>query len=204
MSATGNFISDEELFRKYGKFCGYMAWQFVKKSGSYSDGVKKFRLDTEDAEDLASVARYYLLKLPQCYRDQPPYVKRVIVSKIITAWNKLVKSEQREFQPEHKPTRRNQAVTVLDYDEGDYFDRQPAPGDLSESTQVALDATRILALLPRLTPPERTVIELHFGLNGAKPCGSQRIATKLARSRYWVDIRIQSGLQELRRLISAA
>lgn len=186
-----------------------MAWQFVKRSGSFDDGERGIRLDTEDAEDLASVAMYHLLRLPQRYRDQPPYVKRVIVSKIITAWRKRLKYAEREghmpktFPPDYfsSPIR---ALEVDDNDKTDSLDRLPGRGgQLAEQTQQAFDSATVIALLPELPDSQRTVIELHFGLNGAKPCGAQRIATKLARSRYWVEARLQAGIEELRRLVSA-
>lgn len=177
-----------------------MAWRFVKRSGSYDGGERGVRLDTEDAEDLASVAIYYLLRIPQHFRDQPPYVKRVIISKIITAWHKRLKYGQREYQPPHTP---NNGGTSRGYHSDDFFDTLPGRDGLAEQTQVHFDSATILALLPKLPQSQRVVIELHFGLNGAKPCGSQRIATKLARSRYWVDARLRAGLAELRILISA-
>ena len=175
-----------------------MAWKFVRKSGSYDSGEQGVRLDTEDAEELASFATYHLIRLPQKYRDQPYYVRQVIISKIITAWNKRLKTGRREWQPPH-----HIMPNHGDF-QPDWFDSLPGPDGLADRTQQAMDATAVLALLPRLTLSERTVLELHFGLNGAKPYGAQRIATKLARSRYWVELRLQSGLQELRRLISAA
>ena len=202
--AAAPFISDEQLFAKYGKFCGYMAWQFVKRSGSYEDGFEngarsqsdtRVRLDTEDAEDLASIATYYLLRIPQQFRDQPPYIKRVIVSKIITAWHKRQKYGRREWQPPHHVIGRP--------DETDYFDTLPGRDGLAEHTQTSLDSAKIVALIPRLPEAQRVVLELYFGLNGAKPCGSTRIATKLARTRYWVDARLNAGLQEIRTMISA-
>jgi hypothetical protein len=203
-------ISDEELFQKYGKFCGYMAWQFVKRSGSYDDGERNVRLDTEDAEDLASVATYHLLRIPQRYRDQPPYIKRVIISKIITAWHKRIKWSK-ECQPprfvkqfsQDKGMGRKGDVLDLQTAYVDYFDQLPGRDGLAEHTQVSFDSAAIIALLPKLPQVQRIVLELHFGLNGAKPCGSARIATKLARTRYWVDARLNAGLQELRSMISA-
>ena len=206
------FISNEELFKKYGKFCGYMAWQFVKRSGSFDDtrgfdnGARansdtRVKLDTEDAEDLASIATYHLLRIPQQFRDQPPYIKRVIVSKIITAWHKRLKYGRSEWQPphhvgEHQGGNDNCNAT-------DYFDTLAGHDALAEQTQVSLDSAAVLELLPKLPAVQRIVLELHFGLNGAKPCGSARIATKLARTRYWVDARLQAGLQELRSMLSA-
>ena len=185
------FVSDEQLFSKYGKFCGYMAWQFVKRSGSYDAGERNVRLDTEDAEDLASIAIYHMLRIPQQFRDQPPYIKRVIVSKIITAWHKRLKHGRNESQAPHIPN------------ETDYFDTLVGRDGLADDTQVAFDSARILAILPQLPEPQRIVLELYFGLNGAKSCGSARIATKLARTRYWVDARLNAGLQEIRTRISA-
>lgn len=205
-TASDSFISDEELFAKYGKFCGYMAWVFVKRSGSFEDGERNVRLDTEDAEDLASVAVYYLLKIPQRFRDQPPYIKRVVISKIITAWNKRLKYGQKEYQPPHTPGSKGTAEgSTLHATSAnvDYFDTLPGRDGLAEHTQTAFDSATILALLPKLSDAQRIVLELYFGLNGAKACGSARIAVKLARTRYWVDVRLQAGLQELRTMISA-
>lgn len=201
--ASETSISDEQLFAKYGKFCGYMAWQFVKRSGSFDEGERSVRLDTEDAEDLASVATYYLLRIPQRFRDQPPYVKRVIVSKIITAWHKRLKCSREVQAPSHASLAGDaygHGYAALSTSESvDYFDNLPGRDGLAEATQVAFDTTKVLALLPKLTDAERIVLELHFGLNGAKSCGAQRIATKLGRTRWWVDARLHIALAELRR-----
>jgi hypothetical protein len=200
---TPPHISDEQLFAKYGKFCGYMAWQFVKRSGSYDAGERNVRLDTEDAEDLASIATYYLLRIPQQFRDQPPYIKRVIVSKIITAWHKRLKHGRNEWQPPGQTGDGHRSWGDPGDNSPDYFDTLPGRDGLAEHTQTSFDSAKVLALLPKLPEAQRIVLELYFGLNGAKPCGSARIATKLARTRYWVDARLHAGLQEIRTMISA-
>jgi hypothetical protein len=88
-------------------------------------------------------------------------------------------------------------------DTTDYFDSLPGRDRLAEHTQTSFDSAKIVALIPKLPEAQRVVLELYFGLNGAKPCGSTRIATKLARTRYWVDARLNAGLQEIRLMISA-
>lgn len=66
----------------------------------------------------------------------------------------------------------------------------------NQGCKAVLNLRKIVALVPKLPEAQRVVLELYFGLNGAKPCGSTRIATKLARTRYWVDARLNAGLQE--------
>lgn len=94
------YITDEQLIDKYGKFCGYMAWTFVKRnrakgSEPFAEQVDPL-LGTEDAEDFAATAMMYLIRIRPEKRDQPPYIKRVIISKIINAWRKRIKELKSE------------------------------------------------------------------------------------------------------------
>jgi hypothetical protein len=56
-----------------------------------------------------------------------------------------------------------------------------------------VDFAKIVSILPLLPDPERIVVELNFRLNGRHPCGLDRIAKKLGRSKYWASVRLDKG-----------
>jgi RNA polymerase sigma factor (sigma-70 family) len=184
-------ISDQELFDKYGRLCGYIAQRFIHRIDS--NGERHNDLQGQDAEEFASAARISLLKMPQKYRTNPYVIQRSITNAIIDAWRKRIKQTRNEWQPP-QIARENSGPE-------DYFDSLPGRDGLAEHTQVALDIGKALAILPLLSCSERTVIELHFGLNDCQPCTSDRIAKKLGRSERWVSMRLEVGLKHLRERI---
>jgi DNA-directed RNA polymerase specialized sigma24 family protein len=174
-------ISDEQLIAKYGRFCDYMGWQFIKRASMQEDSSY---LQHADKEDFASAARYYLIRIPQKYRDQPFYIKRTIVNAIISARDK----RRREFGRE------------TSHDET-YFDTLPGRDGLADYVQVNSDCTKLVALIPNLHISERLVVELHYGINGCSPCSPEQVARKLGRTRTWVVKRLESAHTNLRALI---
>lgn len=80
-------VSNAELVKDYSKLAGYLSWQFVRRSAT---------LGSEDAEDFASSAIVRLIQCPFQYRDQPAYIKRLILNSIIKDCNKALKMAERE------------------------------------------------------------------------------------------------------------
>jgi RNA polymerase sigma factor (sigma-70 family) len=168
-------ITDEQLVEQYYKLCGHISWSFVRKNDT---------LGTEDAEDFASAALVGLLKCPQKHRGNKFYIQVLIQNRIITAWRKRLKQLGAE---QHT---------------GDGFDELPSPREPHIDTHTAFDTAVILKLLPQLPVSERIVIELNFGLNGCPPCGEERIARKLGRTRHWAQTHLQKGLERMREQIT--
>ena len=50
-----------------------------------------------------------------------------------------------------------------------------------------------------LSQAERLVIELYFGLHTENPIREYKIAAKLGRDQGWVERRLKSGLNNIRR-----
>lgn len=188
-------LSDTELVKKYGQFCGYMAWVFVRKS--YLQGTS---LTKEDAEDIAGDVLVSLLKCPVAHRHEPPYVKRLIINKTITAWRKRLKSADMELHPvamlDGYPLRFDEDVQISV--ERTFFKSLQDPHNEALIIEAQIDIAKLLTVLPLLPIVERIVLELHFGLDNRQPLGLDRIARKLGRTKYWADARLRRGLDRVR------
>lgn len=201
-------MTDIDLVEKYGKFCGFMAWQFVSRGQTAAKRENQLTsLHTEDAEDLASIAMIGLLKCPAAHRHEPPYVKRLIINHIIKGWHKMNRWKGAEQQAptggdEGSIERTAAPSRSFDYTWGsgrDFFDNLPGRDGLAGYTALKYDSAAVLAILPLLPESERLVIELSFGLlPGTEAIGLDRIARKLGRTKYWADIRLQKGLVRVR------
>jgi DNA-directed RNA polymerase specialized sigma24 family protein len=139
------------------------------------------------AEDLASAALISLVKCQQQYWNQPYYVKRLIVNAIINEQKRQQKIFEREL------------CAFAMEDGSDWFDTLPGRDGLAQSTQVKYDTQKMLDALHVLTEGERLVIQFYFGFNGIQPIKPRGIAIKLARTEFWVERRLASGLNRLRR-----
>lgn len=84
-------MTNDQLVTQYSNLAGFLAWDFVKRSGT---------LGSEDAEDFASSAIVRLLQCPQQYRSEPAYVKRLILNSVIKDWRKTLKMSEREISLE--------------------------------------------------------------------------------------------------------
>lgn len=182
-------LTDQELVEKYGQLCGHIAWDFVRKN---PDQLKR-----EDAEEFASAALLRLIKCPAPKRRSKPYINVLIKNEIIRHWHRRLRQLKREADDKIVlPAHANN-----DHDSGNerLMDRFPDPRPLhAELMHSAFDQAKVLQLLPELCESERVVIELSFGLNGAKSFSQERIAKKLGRTRYWVESRLQVGIKNLR------
>lgn len=204
-------LSNQELVDKYGRLCGYVAWRFVRqnhKAQPFKDQAEPL-LGTADAEDLASAALVKLLKCPMEHRHEPPYIRALISNAIINAWHKRLKTLRAEVPPQEN-TRllkrwaeggnavRGTNNSQVDMHHEEILDRVPDDGDIEEEIQSSMDSALAAERVNQLPIPERVVIELSFGLNGCKPCGIERIAKKLSRTKWWVQTRHDAGIKRLR------
>lgn len=192
-------ISDQELVDQYGKFCTYMAWQVVGKRSEL--GEDKSGLRPQDAEDFSQLALIKLISLPQTYRDQPYYVRQVIILAVCNAKrDRLRWKRTRDWQPPHVRGERWHGNGIAEHGE-DYFDTLPGRDGLAEYTQVNHDCARMLEILPKLHAAERLVLELHFGVNGCQASTIRTIAKKLGHRDSWVEVRLKRGLAQLKSLL---
>jgi RNA polymerase sigma factor (sigma-70 family) len=177
-------VTNEELLQKYSKFCGYMAWQLVRKSDT---------LGTEDAEDIASYAVIRLIQCPEEHRHEPAYVKRLIINRVITHWQKMCKQRGIEIDAG--------SITISDNEEIPAIEQVPDPTNIEHLTIRRADQNKMLLLLGKLPDTERIVIELNFGLNGSSACGVDRIARRVGRTPYWVQARLNRGIRRMREMV---
>lgn len=84
-------MTNEQLVEEYGRLAGHLAWDMVRRSAT---------LGSEDAEDFASSAICRLIQCPPQYRDQPAYVKRILLNSVIKDWRKTLKMSEREISLE--------------------------------------------------------------------------------------------------------
>jgi RNA polymerase sigma factor (sigma-70 family) len=216
----------EDFVEKYRRLCGHIARSFIaKRKRQLEDGGNSLQpwgsLPTSqaknshavyassqvraamatrtlqfNAEDLASAALVKLTQCPQVYWNQTGrngrnnYVERVIMNAIIDEFAKQKKVESHELCA---------SEPYGDPDYHDFFDTLPGRDGLAEATQIKFDAERVKSCLGSLTEGERLVIQFYFGLNGLKPLGQRAIADKLARTPFWVEHRMTSGLMKLRK-----
>jgi RNA polymerase sigma factor (sigma-70 family) len=201
IEASGQ-ISQEAFIEQYRRLCGYIARRFIyRQSRQFEENTGKSdaggntaipKCDDLAAQDLASAALLRLVRCPARYRDQPRYVRRIIVNAIIDEFKRQQKIFHYEFA----------APATIDGE--DWFDTQVGPDGLARATQQKLDAGRAITALSSLTEGERLVVEFYFGLNGARPLKEHAIASKLARTRWWVERRLTSGLIKLRTQLGAS
>ena len=208
--------SQDAFIEQYRRLCGHIARRFVFRhrrqfedsTGHVSEepfspspnvqhsrrardytmirGGALAKRDDLAAQDLASAALLRLVKCPLRYRDQPAYVRRLIVNAIIDEQ----KRQQKTFHYEY-------AAPALP-NGGDWFDTQPGRDGLAQATEIKFDAIRAIQAMDCLTQGERLVVEFYFGLNGVQALKEHAIACKLARTRWWVERRLTSALIKLR------
>jgi RNA polymerase sigma factor (sigma-70 family) len=201
--------SQDAFVEQYRRLCAHIAWRFVFRQkrqheadagapdpirpsrssrGPYAtvSGPLLPKTDHLAAQDLTSAALLRLVKCPARYRDQPAYVRRLIVNAIIDEQ----KRQQKIFHSEY-------AAPALP-DGEDWFDTQPGRDGLAQATQIKFDALRAIQAMDCLTQGERLVVEFYFGLNGVQPLKEHAIACKLARTRFWVERRLTAALIKLR------
>ena len=207
--------SQDAFVEQYRRLCAHIAWRFVFRqkrqfetnAGHYDESGPKLtrfghrrgadgkltdaapllpKRETLSAQDLTSAALLRLVKCPARYRDQPAYVRRLIVNAIIDEQ----KRQQKIFHSEY-------AAPALP-DGEDWFDTQPGRDGLAQATQIKFDALRAIQAMDCLTQGERLVVEFYFGLNGVQPLKEHAIACKLARTRFWVERRLTAALIKLR------
>jgi RNA polymerase sigma factor (sigma-70 family) len=179
-----------------------------KKVGAarlYEGGQEAVYLGTEDAEDLTAVALIKLIKCPQAHRHEKPYVTRLIVNAIITEWRKKLLRygiEQTLGLPctvnlmsEHQGGRGQHGGM---HGSVDLWDRLESSEDLERDSMRKFDAAKMVDFVSLLPESERIVLELNFGLNGCQPCGEDRIAKKLGRTKWWVTVRLKAGIERIR------
>lgn len=184
-------ISDQDLIEKYGRLCGFVAQTLVRKSS---------HLTQEDAEDFAASAHLKLIKCPPNHRHEDPYIRTIINNAIRTAWGRRIKQLNAECfsielpKDEHiaPSTRINKLI----------MERTSGDG-LPDRTQRKYDAGKMAVKVQELASVERTVMELHYGLNGCKPISLAQIARKLGRSKSWAFLRVRAGADEVRQSIRA-
>ena len=214
----------EQLVEQYRRLCGYIARSFVTKwrrrlinSGGGSSeetfilrsGFPATRTLQCKAEDLAGAALIKLMKCPERYWNQPYYVKRLIVNAIIDEQKVQQKIFENEWQsPEFKfgPLESGRSGSSGKYannhstaDYVDWFDTQPGRDGLAEATRVKFDSEKVSEAMTSLSQAERLVIELYFGLHTENPIREYKIAAKLGRDQGWVERRLKSGLNNIRR-----
>ena len=68
-----------------------------------------------------------------------------------------------------------------------------------KSTRVKFDSEKVSEAMTSLSQAERLVIELYFGLHTENPIREYKIAAKLGRDQGWVERRLKSGLNNIRR-----
>ena len=212
----------EQFVEQYRRLCGHIARSFVaKRKRQLEEGAsglqpwenhRSGRLPAManmtlkcNAEDLASAALVKLTQCPKEYWNQTGrngrnnYVERVIMNAIIDEFAKQKKVENHEFCPFNVETGPDIGKYDFSHDAQDFFDTQPGRDGLAQATQMKFDAERVKDCLGSLTEGERLVIQFYFGLNGLKPLGQRAIADKLARTTFWVEHRMTSGLMKLRK-----
>jgi len=192
----------EQFIEKYRRLAGHIAWVFVRRS---QKEISPIVLTQEDAEDFASCALIKLVKCPPQYWDQKPFVNRLIVNAIITAWRKRLNQMEVEWDGASLPQRIKSFGSEEEFspvDLRDPFDTLEGRDGVHSSTQVKFDSAKVSNLLPQLPQAERLVIELNFGL-GCPPCGVERIGKKLGRSKTWVELRINRGIVRIREQLSS-
>lgn len=208
--------SQDAFVEQYRRLCGYIARRFVyRQKRQFEENRGKLQSDSGlesrsssgktaangysaalpkcydlAAQDLASAALLRLVRCPERYRDQPKYVRRLIVNAIIDESKKQQRLLAREYA----------APSTIDGE--DWFDLQPGRDGLAEYTRIKVDGARAKEALSSLTQGERLVVEFYFGLNGVEPLGEHAIACKLARTRPWVEKRLSSALVKLRTQIA--
>jgi RNA polymerase sigma factor (sigma-70 family) len=209
--------SREQLIEQYHRLCGHIARKFVQrwkrkleaagldladefgKSGKWETNTPQFAsvFLVQKSQDLASAAIVRLMKCPEKYWNQPYYVKRLIVNAIIDEQ----KAQQKVFEHEWQPPEFGSSTRSGAFEAHDWFDTQPGRDGLAEATRVKFDAAAVQEKFSALSQGERLVIELYFGLNNTPAIKEYAIASKLGRTREWVDRRLKSGLNVIRREI---
>jgi RNA polymerase sigma factor (sigma-70 family) len=209
MQPVPHVETKEQFIEQYRRLCGHIARSFVAKwrrklinagGGSVEEtyflrsGFPATRTLQCKAEDLAGAALIKLMKCPERYWNQPYYVKRLIVNAIIDEQKVQQKIFQNEWQ---SPEFSNYSHPVREYH--DWFDTQPGRDGLAEATRVKFDGEKITRAMTSLSQAERLVVELYFGLYTDNPIREYKIAAKLGRDQGWVERRLKSGLNNIRR-----
>jgi RNA polymerase sigma factor (sigma-70 family) len=202
-------MTQTEFIEKYRRLCGHIARNFIwrrKRQLEESNGHDNSELSRRndvDAQDLASAALLRLAKVKEQYWDQPHYVKKAIVTAIIDETRKQEKWFKNEFCPYQGIwiTRNRKGTTHGTNDTEDYFDSLPGRDGLATQVQSSHDSATLQEAIQVLTDSERTVITIFFGLNNLQHKRERAIAQSLGKTKFWVERRLHSGLNRLRKEI---
>lgn len=171
-------MTDEEFAAKYMKLAAFMAWKFVRNTNKALARQEQIdaRLGSADADDFTGDALLKLMRCPKNKRDQPAYVKRLIINSLINSLNKRMRLVQNEvFGDVELPDSKSPLQSLY---------------HLAEHDLASFD--------DQLPSSMAAVVKLYYGIGCEKELSEKEIAKKLGRTQWWVRMRLERGLAKLR------
>ncbi len=160
--------------------------------------AKKYQNSGEDMEELISIGCIGLIKAVDTFDDRKgrlaTYACRCIDNELLMLLRGRRKTSREVslFEPIGQDKEGNE-IHLMDVIE----QQQP---DMLESMELAGNVRRLFALMEeRLTPRERRILMMRYGLNGRREATQNEIGTALGISRSYVSRIEKKALQKLRR-----
>ncbi|MEA5050374.1 MAG: RNA polymerase sporulation sigma factor SigK [Oscillospiraceae bacterium] len=159
--------------------------------------VKKYYAGPGEQDDLVSVGTIGLIKAVGTYRDGrgtrfSTYASRCIENEILMQFRQSKKAQNTVSISDPLDTDADgNTLSILDV--------VAAEGEIGDALEHSCDAARAVGLVQRvLTPRERRITELRYGLSGQPPLTQQAVAKRLGISRSYVSRLESKALAKLR------
>lgn len=160
--------------------------------------VKKYYASQNDQEDLISIGTIGLIKAVDSFDPRKgirlsSYASRCIENEILMFFRSGKKSAQDVSLNEPIDTDKDgNALTILD--------TMAVDDTIIDDLDVRMKSEKLYGYLQRaLTPRERTIVTLRYGLQGCRPLPQREVAQKLGISRSYVSRIEKKALGKLRK-----
>ncbi len=164
--------------------------------------VKKFDNTGEDMDDLISIGTIGLIKAVNTYSSDKgtrlaTYAARCVENEILMHLRSNKKNKVEVFLQEPIGIdKEGNEITLMDI--------LPVDHDaVSEEVEAKLEKVKLLSKLADLTPRERNVLEMRYGLNGVGRRTQREIAKSLGISRSYISRIEKRAVQKLLRDLEA-
>lgn len=164
--------------------------------------VKKFDNTGEDMDDLISIGTIGLIKAVNTYSSDKgtrlaTYAARCVENEILMHLRSNKKNKVEVFLQEPIGIdKEGNEITLMDI--------LPVDHDaVSEEVEAKLEKIKLLAKLADLTPRERSVLEMRYGLNGVGRKTQREIAKNLGISRSYISRIEKRAVQKLLKELQA-